>query len=61
MKVKLTGYRCPKYIILPADSKRAMSLARHHAGKALVDPLCDAGTFPIEGALLASRPPQRAP
>lgn len=43
---------------LREDLARALLvLAGHHAGEALVDPLCGAGTFPIEGALYASRTP----
>ncbi len=46
---------------LREDVARALlRLARHHAGEALVDPLCGAGTFPIEGLLLASRTPPNA-
>lgn len=46
---------------LREDVARALlRLAGHHAGEALVDPLCGAGTFAIEGALLASRMPPNA-
>jgi putative N6-adenine-specific DNA methylase len=46
---------------LREDVARALlRLAQHHADEALVDPLCGAGTFPIEGALLASRTPPNA-
>jgi putative N6-adenine-specific DNA methylase len=46
---------------LREDLARALlRLAQHHAGEALVDPLCGAGTFPIEGYLLASHTPANA-
>jgi putative N6-adenine-specific DNA methylase len=46
---------------LREDVARALlRLAQHDAAEALVDPLCGAGTFPIEGYLLASHTPPNA-